>query len=111
MLVDDGVLVARTRTADGSRRDARTRSASRRRSARCSPRGSTGSAATERAVAQRASVVGRVFERSAVAELTPGRRAATASRPALLALVRKELIRPERTDDRAVETPTGSATC
>ena len=51
----------------------------------------------ERAVAERASVVGRVFEQAAVAEM-----ASDALRPAvgrsLLALVRKELIRPERSD-------------
>ena len=51
----------------------------------------------ERAVAERASVVGRVFEQAAVAEL-----ASDALRPAvgrsLLALVRKELVRPERSE-------------
>jgi len=51
----------------------------------------------ERAVAERAAVIGRVFEVAAVRELTP-----EAQRPAIgsgvLALVRKELIRPERAD-------------
>ena len=50
--------------------------------------------AEERAVAERASVVGRIFERGAVAELS-----AEADRPQvgamLLALVRKELVRPD----------------
>ena len=51
----------------------------------------------ERAVAERASVVGRVFEQAAVAEL-----AGDDLRPAvgrsLLALVRKELVRPDRSE-------------
>jgi hypothetical protein len=51
----------------------------------------------ERAVAERASVVGRVFEAAAVNEL-----ADAALRPAvsasLLALVRKELVRPDRSE-------------
>ena len=51
----------------------------------------------ERAVAERASVVGRVFEQAAVIEL-----ADEALRPevgrALLALVRKELVRPDRSE-------------
>ena len=54
-------------------------------------------APNERDVAERASVVGRVFEQAAVTELTD-----EALRPgvgrSLLALVRKELIRPERSD-------------
>ena len=49
----------------------------------------------ERAVAERASVVGRIFEAAAVRELTAEPRAVGRS---LLALVRKELIRPERSD-------------
>jgi class 3 adenylate cyclase/tetratricopeptide (TPR) repeat protein len=49
----------------------------------------------ERAVAERASVVGRVFERGAVEELTPEpEREGLAV--GLLALVRKELVRPDR---------------
>ena len=54
-------------------------------------------APNERDVAERASVVGRVFEQAAVTELTD-----EALRPgvgrSLLALVRKELIRPERSE-------------
>ena len=51
----------------------------------------------ERAVAERASVVGRVFERDAVTELTPEASHASVG-PSLLALVRKELIRPDRSE-------------
>ncbi len=51
----------------------------------------------ERAVAERASVVGRVFEQAAVIEL-----ASVALRPevarSLVALVRKELVRPDRSE-------------
>ncbi len=51
----------------------------------------------ERAVAERGSVVGRIFEQAAVAELS-----AEADRPevagGLIALVRKELVRPERSE-------------
>jgi class 3 adenylate cyclase/tetratricopeptide (TPR) repeat protein len=54
-------------------------------------------APNERAVAERAAVVGRVFEQDAVAELSP-----EAFRPevarSLVALVRKELVRPERSE-------------
>ena len=54
-------------------------------------------APAERAAAERASVVGRIFEQAAVAELTD-----EALRPdvgrSLLALVRKELVRPERSE-------------
>jgi class 3 adenylate cyclase len=51
----------------------------------------------ERRVAEHASVVGRVFEQAAVVELAPDD--ARSSVPAaLLALVRKELVRPERGD-------------
>jgi class 3 adenylate cyclase/tetratricopeptide (TPR) repeat protein len=50
----------------------------------------------ERAVAERAAVVGKVFERAAVVELCPpGERGELMSH--LLGLVRKELLRPERT--------------
>jgi class 3 adenylate cyclase len=54
-------------------------------------------APAERAVAERASVVGRVFEAAAVSELSDDalRPAVSAS---LLALVRKELVRPERSE-------------
>ena len=49
----------------------------------------------ERAVLERASVVGKVFFRGAVRELTPeGDRAAVD--PNLMSLVRKELVRPDR---------------
>jgi class 3 adenylate cyclase/tetratricopeptide (TPR) repeat protein len=49
----------------------------------------------ERSVIERASVVGKIFYRTAVAELSPSdRRPAVA--PSLMALVRKELIRPDR---------------
>ena len=51
----------------------------------------------ERAVAERASVEGRTFHRTAVTELLPeARRPAVAS--SLMALVRKELIRPDRAE-------------
>lgn len=51
----------------------------------------------ERAVAERASVIGRVFERRAVAELSPeSERAQLAVR--LMSLVRKELVRPDRSE-------------
>ena len=51
--------------------------------------------AGERAVTQRASVVGKVFSRGAVAAMSPEPdRAAVGAH--LLALVRKELVRPER---------------
>jgi class 3 adenylate cyclase len=54
-------------------------------------------APAERRVAEHASVVGRVFEQAAVVELAPDE--ARSSVPAaLLALVRKELVRPERGD-------------
>jgi class 3 adenylate cyclase/tetratricopeptide (TPR) repeat protein len=56
--------------------------------------------AEERALAERASVVGRVFERAAVTELSPD--AFRASVPTRLqGLVRKELIRQERTPGMA----------
>jgi class 3 adenylate cyclase len=48
----------------------------------------------ERAVAERASVVGRVFEQAAVAELASASLRPSVGR-SLLALVRKELLRPE----------------
>ncbi len=52
--------------------------------------------AEERAVIQRASVVGKVFYRGAVAALTPGPgRSAVAGH--VMSLVRKELVRPDRT--------------
>ena len=51
----------------------------------------------ERAVAERASVVGRVFEQAAVAELTGDGLRSEVGR-SLLALVRKELVRPERSE-------------
>jgi class 3 adenylate cyclase/tetratricopeptide (TPR) repeat protein len=49
----------------------------------------------ERAVAERASVVGRVFEQSSVVALSPATNRADVPRN-LMALVRKELIRPDR---------------
>jgi class 3 adenylate cyclase len=58
--------------------------------------------AAERAVAQRASIVGRVFDRLAVTELSPDE-ARPEVQPALQQLMRKELIRPERSADRAVD--------
>jgi class 3 adenylate cyclase/tetratricopeptide (TPR) repeat protein len=52
-------------------------------------------APTERDVAERASVVGRVFEAAAVSELSePAARPVVG--PSLFALVRKELLRPDR---------------
>jgi class 3 adenylate cyclase/tetratricopeptide (TPR) repeat protein len=49
----------------------------------------------ERDVAERASVVGRVFEAAAVSELSEAARRPAVG-PSLLALVRKELVRPDR---------------
>jgi class 3 adenylate cyclase/tetratricopeptide (TPR) repeat protein len=54
-------------------------------------------APNERAVAERAAVVGRVFEQAAVAELTPEALRPEVAR-SLVALVRKELVRPERSE-------------
>jgi class 3 adenylate cyclase/tetratricopeptide (TPR) repeat protein len=53
--------------------------------------------AADRAVAERASVVGRVFDRTAVADLSPEGERGTVN-ASLLSLVRKELLRPERSD-------------
>jgi class 3 adenylate cyclase/tetratricopeptide (TPR) repeat protein len=53
--------------------------------------------APERGVAERASVVGRVFDRTAVDELSPEAERATVG-GSLLSLVRKELLRPDRSD-------------
>ena len=51
---------------------------------------------TEHRVAQRASVVGRIFEAAAVQELTPD--VGSDLSGSLLALVRKDLVRPERSE-------------
>ena len=51
---------------------------------------------SEREVAQRASVVGRVFEPEALAALAPASEPGLAER--LMALVRKELVRPDRSE-------------
>jgi class 3 adenylate cyclase len=51
----------------------------------------------ERAVAERASVIGRVFERRALTELSPETERLHLS-PRLLSLVRKELVRPDRSE-------------
>ena len=56
----------------------------------------------ERAVAERASVVGRIFEQAAVTELATGDLRREVGR-SLVALVRKELIRPERSDSAVGE--------
>ncbi len=53
--------------------------------------------AAERSVAERASVVGRVFDRTAVTELSPESERPTVN-GSLLSLVRKQLLRPERSD-------------
>jgi class 3 adenylate cyclase/tetratricopeptide (TPR) repeat protein len=53
--------------------------------------------ADERSVAERASVVGRVFDRIAVTELSPESERSTVN-GSLLSLVRKQLLRPERSD-------------
>ena len=65
-------------------------------------------AADERAVVERGSVEGRLFHRGAVAELLPepARQHVGAD---LLALVRKELIRPDRATFPAM-MPSASAT-
>ncbi|MEP7379305.1 MAG: adenylate/guanylate cyclase domain-containing protein [Chloroflexota bacterium] len=52
---------------------------------------------SERSIAERASVVGRVFEQAAVTELAPESLRPEIAR-GLVALVRKELIRPERSE-------------
>jgi class 3 adenylate cyclase len=52
----------------------------------------------ERRVAVRASVVGRVFEAAAVRELSGGDAGADEVGRSLLALVRKELVRPDRSE-------------
>ena len=57
----------------------------------------------ERGVAERASVVGRVFDRSAVTELSPEAERETVA-DALRGLVRKDVIRPERGDHGSGET-------
>ncbi|HUG46869.1 MAG TPA: adenylate/guanylate cyclase domain-containing protein [Candidatus Limnocylindria bacterium] len=54
-------------------------------------------AAAERRVIERASVVGKVFWRGAVAELAPESMRPEVG-PSLLGLVRKELVRPDRSD-------------
>jgi class 3 adenylate cyclase/tetratricopeptide (TPR) repeat protein len=54
-------------------------------------------AASERAVAGRGSVVGRVFDQDAVVELSPAAERATVNAN-LLSLVRKELLRPDHSD-------------
>jgi class 3 adenylate cyclase len=54
-------------------------------------------AAGERRVIERASVVGKVFWRSAVAELAPEKQRPETG-PSLLGLVRKELVRPDSSD-------------
>ncbi|MEP7158761.1 MAG: adenylate/guanylate cyclase domain-containing protein, partial [Chloroflexota bacterium] len=51
----------------------------------------------ERSVAERASVVGRVFDRTAVTELSPEEERETID-SSLVSLVRKQLLRPERSD-------------
>jgi class 3 adenylate cyclase/tetratricopeptide (TPR) repeat protein len=51
----------------------------------------------QRTVAERASVVGRAFESAAISELTPSSLRSELGRH-LLALVRKELLRPDRAD-------------
>jgi class 3 adenylate cyclase/tetratricopeptide (TPR) repeat protein len=51
----------------------------------------------ERAIAERGSVIGRVFEQAAVAELASDSLKPEVGR-GLVALVRKELVRPERSD-------------
>ncbi len=56
----------------------------------------------ERAVAERASVVGRIFEQAAVTELATDDLRREVGR-SLVALVRKELIRPERSDSAVGE--------
>ncbi|MDP8903927.1 MAG: AAA family ATPase [Chloroflexota bacterium] len=54
-------------------------------------------AAPERQVLERASVVGKVFWRGALAELAP-EPSRTEVGPSLMGLVRKELVRPDRSD-------------
>ena len=96
MLVDDGLLVATPGggwTATAALAELRVPpSIGALLAARLERLGSV-----ERLVAEHASVVGRVFEQDAVAALTPA-----AVRPevrsALMALVRKELVRPDRAD-------------
>ena len=99
MLVDDGFL---REAADGiwQAADDSPTSGSRPRSVRSSRPASRALAPEERAVAERASVVGRVFEQAAVVELaTEALRREVG--PIAAGLVRKELIRPEHTEPAA----------
>ncbi|HEX6868502.1 MAG TPA: adenylate/guanylate cyclase domain-containing protein, partial [Candidatus Limnocylindrales bacterium] len=96
MLVDDGSLIA---NADGAWSAAASVEAVRMppsvkalisaRLERLAP--------DERAAAERASVVGRAFDEAAVAELTSDALRPTIGQ-SLLALVRKELVRPDRSE-------------
>ncbi|MEP7378516.1 MAG: AAA family ATPase [Chloroflexota bacterium] len=56
-----------------------------------------GLAPAERSIAEHAAVIGRVFEQAAIAALAPESLRPEVTR-GLLALVRKELVRPERSD-------------
>ena len=95
MLVDDGVLHRVRRRLAGPPPTVWPRFASRPRSTPCCRPASSGWRPTSGAVAERASVVGRVFEQAAVAELATDDLRPEVGR-SLLALVRKELVRPER---------------
>ena len=64
--------------------------------------------AAERRVLERGAVEGEVFHRGAVQALAPEETQVT---PRLAALVRRELIRPDRTQLRAARTASASATC
>jgi predicted ATPase len=62
----------------------------------------------ERVVLERGSVEGRVFHRGAVQALSPDKTQILAP---LTALVRRELLRPDRSQFPPARTPSGSATC
>ena len=108
MLIDDGLL--ERSNGDWVPTATSSRSPSRRRSRRCSPRGSTGWAADERAVIERASVEGKVFHRGggrrALADRGEGRRRRSSADP------RPQGARPSG-HGRAppARTPSGSGTC
>ena len=71
----------------------RARWSSRPRCRRCSRRASTSSRPAERSVLERGAIEGEIFHRGAVQALAPEETQVT---PRLAALVRKELIRPDR---------------
>ena len=88
--------------------DAAARSSCRRRSRRCSPRGSTSSSRPSAACSSAASVEGLVFHRGAVAALAPEEPTVDGR---LITLVRKDLVRPEPAACSPTKRRTASGTC